>query len=350
MKKTLTGLLIVLLCLNSWAQEELSDATIVILPVTTGKYLKNTSVNLLLNQRLITTFSFGEKISYKIYSVGRISMSLELENVGKKTVSIDVERGKTYYYLLGTYNDKKSGFIDLETANTLSSNNKLIRNTLHLEEDIMNPIGKVPMVIEAYKPSKATAFLLNKDGYILTNFHVIEGATSLKIRGIKGDFDTTIEASIIAIDRQNDFALLKGKSKLITFTNPPYTITSSKVAKQLDSTYTLGYSQKEELNVTTSVIDSIRGFENSISEFKVANKGNCGSPLFNAEGNIIGIMNTNVDNQETAGYAIKSDYLKVFLDQIEEVKIDSIVNSLIDLELPEQVEKITDYIYIIETE
>ncbi len=358
MKKILLCLLIASFSSISSAQEEQSQATIVILPVTNGKYLKNSSINIYLNQKMITTFNFGEKLDYTIYSTGRVSMALEIENVGKKTVSIDVVRDSTYYYLLGTLKGK-TGFIDKKTADAISSDKKYIRNIVSLEEDITNPVGKLPKVIEKMKLTQGTAFLLNKDGYILTNFHLINGVNKIKVRGIRGDFSTTIEASVIAVDRQNNFALIKGKSKLISYTNPPYTIAPSINTKQEDDAYTLGYpinkDINEELLTTICNVNSLSGFEESISEFKISESvksGSSGSPLFNKNGEIIGIMNADIESEDidSVGYAIKSDYLKVFLNQIDEVQLDSIENNLLDLDFSEQIKLISNYIYIIETE
>lgn len=72
-----------------------------------------------------------------------------------------------------------------------------------------------------------TGFAL-KNGYIATNFHVIDGAKSIIIKGVCGNFNKSYKASLIGVDRNNDLALLKiDDPAFCGFGNIPYSVLSS---------------------------------------------------------------------------------------------------------------------------
>ena len=71
----------------------------------------------------------------------------------------------------------------------------------------------------------ATGFALSSNGLIVTNYHVVDGATSIFIRGINGDFSKTYNAKVIITDKNNDLAILKIEDNLFsTLGNIPYNI------------------------------------------------------------------------------------------------------------------------------
>lgn len=80
-----------------------------------------------------------------------------------------------------------------------------------------------------------------KDGYIVTNYHVVEDAKSIKISGINGDFSSSYSASVVATDKINDLAIIKvNDSKFNGFGLLPYTI-DIKQAEVGDDVFVLGY-------------------------------------------------------------------------------------------------------------
>ncbi len=75
------------------------------------------------------------------------------------------------------------------------------------------------------------------------------------------------------------------------------------------------------------------------------------APLINSKGDIIGVVSSKLNPQmvESAGYAIKSDYLSFFITQSEKVDYTPTVNTINSTDLSVQLEKISKFIYIIET-
>ncbi len=72
--------------------------------------------------------------------------------------------------------------------------------------------------------SSGTGFFLSKDGYIITNYHVVENARTIKVSGINNDNKISYTARVEISDKQNDLAILKITDISFTpLTNIPYT-------------------------------------------------------------------------------------------------------------------------------
>lgn len=317
---------------------------------------------LYINDYLITSFGNGDLIRYKMYSTGRITITFLVNNVRSEGF-IDVERNTRYYYLGGTgypvlKNEQLSKKAFHEYTENLEAKKNFTFNVIEIEEDARNPVGK-SKDSRPNERKQGTGFLINSDGYIITNFHVIEDASKVTISGINGDFSTPFEATVIAIDRRNDLALLRVDPRLATFSSPPYTLRSSKDVKKAERIYAVGYpienSLGKEMKITDGIINSMTGFQSSISEFQISaaiQAGNSGGPLFDSDGELVGVIAAKIVSNgiDQVGYAIKSDYLLFFLDQIGKTTFNSGENQLQGKELHQQVELIADFIYIIESE
>lgn len=305
------------------------------------------------NQRIFQLQN-NSRVEYKIYSTGNIPMTCTWGIVQQTT--IDIENNKEYYLVF-----KKGKFEEVQKEELVEEFEE-IESVFIFQESLELPINRSSITsTKSFQPKQGTGFLINNSGYLLTNHHVIEGAKNISIKGIKGDFNTALQAKVVSIDRLNDFALLKIESKLVTFETPPYSIGSSNKVLQAEEVFALGYPIKdvmgEEIKVTNGIINSLSGFQGSISEFQFSasvQPGNSGGPLLDSKGQVIGIVTSkiNSDIAESVGYAIKSDYIKFFLDQIGEIEYNqnSENNLLGEKELPEQVKIISNYVYIIETE
>ena len=200
--------------------------------------------------------------------------------------------------------------------------------------------------------ASGTCFAINKDGYLITNYHVIEGAQKIRIRGINKDFSNTYPARIIATDEKNDLALLKVDN--ISINAIPYGIVS-KIAEVGDEVFVLGYPLRavmgDEIKLTNGLISSRTGFKGDITSYQISatvQSGNSGGPLFDKNGNIIGIINSRLP-VENAAYAIKTPYLLALLSSESNISVTS-NGSLRTLLLTDQVKQIRNFIYIVEVE
>lgn len=203
--------------------------------------------------------------------------------------------------------------------------------------------------------SSGTGFAIADNGLIVTNYHVIEGAGSITVKGVNGNFTSPYKAKVLLSDKANDLAILqindvnfKGISKI------PYTIKQN-TSDVGESVFGLGYPLKstmgDELKLTNGIISSKTGFQGEINSYQVSasvQSGNSGGPLFDKSGNLIGIINAKNGMAENASYAIKVSYLRNIIDMLP-TSPNLNNNTLQNLSLAEQVKILNEFVYIIET-
>lgn len=198
-----------------------------------------------------------------------------------------------------------------------------------------------------------TGFAL-KNGYIVTNYHVIENAKSIFIQGIKGDFSPKYNATIIATDKYNDLALLQiSDNSFSGFGSIPYNVKTS-VSDVGEEVFVLGYpltsTMGDEIKLTTGVISSKTGFQGDVSLYQISapiQPGNSGGPLFDNKGNLIGIVNAKHKGAENVGYAIKTSYLKNLIESSISTSILPNNNQIAGLPLTGKVKSLKNYVFMI---
>lgn len=348
MKKLFTSILICLFALSASAQ---NYSTI---NFVTNKVSGKNSFTVYLNQTLAGTLNKDENLSYKIYSEGRITVSVVLLIGMRFTKSIDVKPGNTYYFELTHFIGKvKTEPIDEKKGKEIFDGNK---TTIQGEEDINNPIGKISAASLTSGPKQGSCFVLSKQGYLLTNNHVVDGAKTIQIKGIGNDFTTLYEADVVAKDAELDLAVLKLKNQNITFESLPYSI-SDDISNQGTKAIALGYpmasAMGEEIKVTDGIINSKSGFKGTLTQYQFSaavQPGNSGSPLFNESGEVIGVINAKLKEAEGVGYALKSSYLLTFLKNVDNLQIDKTPANLGALSLSDKVAKLKGFIFIVKAE
>lgn len=165
--------------------------------------------------------------------------------------------------------------------------------------------------------SSGSGFLISPDGYVVTNYHVVEGATSLSILTYDGEFH---EAKKVGYDEANDICVLKIQGEDF----PYVTIGSSnelgvgdQVAAignplgELTSTLTVGYISAKDRVVTTdgSTI-------NMLQTDAAINSGNSGGPLFNMNGEVVGITTAKYSGTTESGASIEGIGFAIPIDDV----------------------------------
>lgn len=197
------------------------------------------------------------------------------------------------------------------------------------------------------------------DGYVVTNNHVVEGASIIIVKGVGGDNNTGFTAEVVITDRINDIAILKIKdSQFKEYGNIPYCV-SSRIADVGEDVFVLGWPLGqllgEEIKLTTGSINSRTGFGDFQNCYQIQapiTNGNSGGPVFDSKGNIIGIvvggLNKELNLAENVGYAIKTSYLKILIESAE-LNIPFPGNNTIStLSRPEKVKRVKNFVYYIE--
>ena len=180
---------------------------------------------------------------------------------------------------------------------------------------------------ESTGAAAGTGIIVSKDGYILTNKHVIDGA--IKIYVVLDDGTVYKDVSLLAADPLNDVAYLKvnGAEDLT-----PATLGDSKTIVVGEQVIAIGNALGQYQNTVTSGIISGTGrsvtatdesYQNTetltdmIQTDAAINSGNSGGPLVNAAGEVIGI-NTAVSSGNSIGFAIPISAVKGMLKTILE--------------------------------
>ncbi len=198
-----------------------------------------------------------------------------------------------------------------------------------------------------------TGFAL-KNGYIVTNFHVVDGAKSIIVHGVNGDTSNGFVANVVATDKTNDLAIIQIKDSRFTgFGSIPYTI-RSQMADVGEDIWVLGYPLTQvlgnEIKLTNGLISSRSGYQGDISSYQISapvQPGNSGGPLFDSKGNIVGIVNAGVPGAENVGYAIKTSYLKNLVDSYSLTSSLPTSNTISSLALKDQVKKVNNYVFLL---
>ena len=173
--------------------------------------------------------------------------------------------------------------------------------------------------------------IISQDGYILTNNHVINGANSVKVRLRDG---TEYDATIIGSDSDNDIALLKVNATGLS----PATFGDSNSLAVGDYVVAIG-NPLGELGVTvTDGIISALARKVTIEDTQMTllqtnaqvNPGNSGGGLFNANGELVGIVNAKQSATEVEGIAFAIPINNV-LDILSDLKEYGYVTGKVDL-------------------
>jgi serine protease Do len=166
-----------------------------------------------------------------------------------------------------------------------------------------------------------SGFLINPDGYLITNFHVIEGETELSVEVYHQNDgqlqrDVYKQVRIVAINKFHDLSLLKIEDK----DAPKFkfiTLGSSDALNVGDSVFAIGSPLGLERTVTQGIISTkTRELEGELylQTSTQINPGNSGGPLFNLAGEVVGVTNMKITFGEGLGFAIPVELVKSFLD------------------------------------
>lgn len=165
--------------------------------------------------------------------------------------------------------------------------------------------------------SSGSGFILTSDGYVVTNYHVVENATAITVITHDG---TEYTAAVKGTDANNDVAVLKVEAEDL----PPVTVGSSNdlvigdmvVAignplGTLSATQTVGYVSGTNREVTTD-----NKVINMIQTDAVINPGNSGGPLFNMRGEVVGITTAKYSGTTSSGATIEGIGFAIPIDDV----------------------------------
>ncbi len=172
--------------------------------------------------------------------------------------------------------------------------------------------------------------LLNEDGYAITNAHVIQGETDLRATVWIPQEDGTLKRTtiedviIVAVNNHLDLALLR-------LTHPdhePFDFSVLEKAETIEvgqTVFAIGNPLGLERSMSQGVISTKqRSFDGLtyIQTDAAINPGNSGGPLFNSQGEVVGITNMGITAAESLNFAIPTRYVKDFIRNREAFAYD----------------------------
>jgi len=173
-----------------------------------------------------------------------------------------------------------------------------------------------------------SGFFITKDGYLVTNFHVVKEARRVEVKYKNKLF----EAKVVEVDPVNDLALLKVDGADFT----PLAISRKDSADLGDAVFTIGFPNIEMQGVapkyTDGKISSLAGMQDDPSEYQISvpvQPGNSGGPLCDANGEVVGIVVARLNDlaalresgamPQNVNYAVKSKYALQLLQSVKGV-------------------------------
>ena len=207
---------------------------------------------------------------------------------------------------------------------------KFSQNPLNsIPEELFREFGfpfpdiEIPRQQERESISTGSGFVIDKNGYVITNYHVVQGAEEVIVKFLdRREF----KAVIIGMDELSDLALLKIESQDLN----PVELGDSDEVEQGDGVIAIGSPYNYDFSVTFGIISATgRGITSGqgIGDYvpylqtdAAVNRGNSGGPLFNTDGEVIGINSqifSRSGGNEGLAFAIP---INIALEVVEQLK------------------------------
>jgi S1-C subfamily serine protease len=171
-----------------------------------------------------------------------------------------------------------------------------------------------------------TGFLITRNGYLVTNHHVVKDTSKVRVQTAAG----LLDAVVVRVDAASDLALLKVSG---TFDALP--VVSSRSARLGATVATVGFPniglQGFEPKLSKGDISSLAGIQDDVRYFQISvpvQPGNSGGPLVDERGNVVGVVSAQLSQKaalestgtlaQSVNYAVKSSYLLSFLEAVPE--------------------------------
>jgi putative serine protease PepD len=171
--------------------------------------------------------------------------------------------------------------------------------------------------------AQGSGWVYDSDGHIVTNAHVVDGATSIKVRFWDGK---TYTATVSGVDKSTDLAVIKvdaPSSELY-----PLTVGDSRQLQVGDGVVAIGSPFGLEETVTSGIVSALHRAIQGVTNFTIndsiqtdaaINHGNSGGPLLNTQGQVVGVnaqIKSDSGGNEGVGFSIPSATVKTVASQL----------------------------------
>jgi len=169
--------------------------------------------------------------------------------------------------------------------------------------------------------ASGSGFIISADGYILTNYHVIEGSTSVTVSFYDG---SSVPATIVGYEASNDIAVLKVEAQNLT----PVILGDSDKMNVGDSVLAIGNPLGElTFTLTSGIVSALdrdvttsSGISMTLIQTDCAiNSGNSGGALFNLHGEVVGITNAKYSSSASSEASIDNIGFAIPMNQVRKI-------------------------------
>jgi len=281
----------------------------------------------------ITGRILAEKPDLVVVDVGYTVLLVPRKDVLKITRDAETKPGKS----AGSPSSKKSATgtnatVTGSTAGIARTGLYTLGDGAGAERSVREHVVQIgEAVVQVRTPGGlGSGFFLNEDGFLITNFHVIESETQISIevyhqRGGQLERALYKQVRIVAMNKFADLALLKVEDKdAPKFKWVPLGDTAS--LGQGERVFAVGSPLGLERTVTEGIVSTkTRQMQGSLFLQTTAqiNPGNSGGPLFNLRGEVVGVTNMKLTFGEGLGFAIPVDQVKYYLDHRDAYAYDA---------------------------
>jgi S1-C subfamily serine protease/antitoxin component YwqK of YwqJK toxin-antitoxin module len=225
-------------------------------------------------------------------------------------------------------------------------------------DELMRKVQKEESGANSEWNGNGSGIFINEKGYIATNYHVVKDANEIQVEYLQKGKKYTYAAKVIVTDKQNDLAIVQIQDPgFKSLPKIPY-VFSTRIKDVGSEVFALGYPMENimgsEIKFTDGKISSKTGIEGDITVYQISvpiQPGNSGGPLFDNEGNLVGITSGRLSkeqfNAENVNYAIKINYLKNLIDiMTEQIELPNNID-IYKKPLTEKIKLLTDFVPIL---
>jgi putative serine protease PepD len=205
------------------------------------------------------------------------------------------------------YKSARDGVVEITTASTSGENG------------VPFPYGGGPGESQA----QGSGFVYDDSGHVVTNYHVVDGASSVRVTFADGSKYT---ANVVGSDPSTDLAVLKVDAPAAEF--HPLRLGDSNALSVGDGVVAIGSPFGLEETVTSGIVSALNRTISSQSSYSIAgviqtdaaiNHGNSGGPLLNLSGDVVGVTNqieSESGGSDGVGFAIPSNTVRSVVEQL----------------------------------
>ena len=229
--------------------------------------------------------------------------------------TITFKDGETHKGVFNNDGDIINGIIILADGSVTEITNGSTKPNVQITENNIADDEIIPA-------ASGSGFAVTSDGYVVTNYHVIEGCNSVEVY----ENNQPIAAVVVNFDLNNDIALLKANFK----PNHYFPLRSKNPSLLMDiyaAGYPFGYDISTPVKVTQGIVSSLSGVGNNYSNIQIdaaIQPGNSGGPIIDKKGNVVAVAVATLDLEEVyeaygvipegTNFGIKSNVVINFLE------------------------------------